>query len=1281
MPPSWPSRLLSGGSSSVVAPTSSSNNNNSTYNSRNKPLPRAPNEFLEPPTLNPERSAASSTRPRTQAARQHAHSRSVSHPLPKIFGRKKSSGNFHDTDVPLDDDLVPVLDEPAPKKPARVISGKKNQVDEDGKATRVCMCCDSKCKVPHELLRFRCLCCLTINDLKPAEEQTEGDKNRPHPHRATTDPAQAHPAGAPPPISLDRTRAIIDRCVLTYLESRCRQQGKASIQTPSAPPEDVFGPDQLPAVLASETMVAESTSYELVNAQTFTADQYTTTTPLPKATIRDQVDFKQFGGSRIDTPPDQHLSASNGTESAKVHPRKPVPIPTRPSRKPPPPPVQMPGRRPSHNLLPPPNGQLTPNAWTGSPRAQQSPRLTAEETEQRREYDRIKAVFRPLEDYLVASFGDLRCLNSSFSTSRPHMDARARSESEIKTPVGEHAVPDWNASPMDGLSELDAKTLLLGDIGENGTWWTGRLASKEAEKATRRKKVGEGPRRAVSSKSPNISWTEVSSWYDAVHSAGEDWKAKRAQMASETKQGDENEVRSNEADEEIEDDLADAREHAIRTLLKITENMLKRPTRPLKEPEDLRWLLIMLANPSLYPSDKPQRTRSGGNKYLSRSVSDRLAGKAPASPVKRSLGKSSGRVSSQHNGLLKRIFGLLAHSPENCHRYLIGWYSRFDEEIFIKHVDLVASFVTYRVDRRSGRPRGKSGAADNGLIPDLSGNSMNTPAQLHSAMRLGGSVKKGKSDTNEEPDWTGDWQVKAAARVMSILFAANNIWQGKRRASDAARINTHLNGGDLSPSAKAKRSGQLLHTSSFYNTLLDYLDMIEDFKEWEKRREKFTFCQYPLFISIGTKIKILEFDAQRQMALKAREAYFDQIFRSQRNDGYFHLRVRRECIVDDSLRQISEAVGAGQEDLKKGMRVHFAGEEGVDAGGPRKEWFLMLVRDIFDPNHGMFVYDDESNTCYFNPSSFETSDQYHLVGVLLGLAIYNSTILDIALPPFAFRKLLAAAPISITGTSNSNVSSLTGTKGQMTYTLQDLAEYRPSLAAGLQQLLDYDGNVQETYCRDFVASIERYGEVQSVPLIPNGENTPVTNANRHEFVDAYVRYLLDTAVSRQFEPFKRGFFTVCAGNALSLFRAEEIELLVRGSDEALDVDSLRAVAHYENWRHFQPPHQLIPNPAEQVPVIGWFWEIFGGATPDKQRKLLTFITGSDRIPAVGATSLILRIQAGGDGWGGGGVEERQRFPVARTCFNMLILWRYDYREQLEDKLWRAVNESEGFGLR
>jgi len=34
------------------------------------------------------------------------------------------------------------------------------------------------------------------------------------------------------------------------------------------------------------------------------------------------------------------------------------------------------------------------------------------------------------------------------------------------------------------------------------------------------------------------------------------------------------------------------------------------------------------------------------------------------------------------------------------------------------------------------------------------------------------------------------------------------------------------------------------------------------------------------------------------------------------------------------------------------LRIEFAGEEGVDAGGLKKEWFLLLVRELLDPRYG-----------------------------------------------------------------------------------------------------------------------------------------------------------------------------------------------------------------------------------------------------------------------------------------------------------------------------------------
>ncbi|KAI4195275.1 MAG: hypothetical protein LQ350_007294 [Teloschistes chrysophthalmus] len=228
-----------------------------------------------------------------------------------------------------------------------------------------------------------------------------------------------------------------------------------------------------------------------------------------------------------------------------------------------------------------------------------------------------------------------------------------------------------------------------------------------------------------------------------------------------------------------------------------------------------------------------------------------------------------------------------------------------------------------------------------------------------------------------------------------------------------------------------------------------------------------------------------------------------------------------------------------------------------------------------------------------------------------------------------------------------------------------LTSQTATLASGLQQLLEYDGNVEETFCHDFVIESERYGQSVQVPLCPNGEQKALTNSNRADFVKLYVKYLLDTSVWRQFEPFKRGFFSVCGGNALSLFRPEEIELLIRGSADPLDVSALRAVAVYDGWRK--------KTVIEDEALIEWFWELFSEADAKQQRALLCFITGSDRLPAMGATSLIIKISCLGN--------EAQRFPIARTCFNMIGLYQYASKEDLHTKLWRAVTESQGFGLK
>ncbi|KAG7285282.1 hypothetical protein NEMBOFW57_009903 [Staphylotrichum longicolle] len=810
-----------------------------------------------------------------------------------------------------------------------------------------------------------------------------------------------------------------------------------------------------------------------------------------------------------------------------------------------------------------------------------------------------------------------------------------------KSPAQHRRAPSWagttsNATRREARStsfsvpELDPKLLLLGEIGENGTWWTGYEDAVPGRTLSSRSRHGQS---TVSSRSPHIDWAELEEWYATAIQAARPWPEVYAGLVAE----EPSLAVSRAVLQNLEAQILTGQDHAQKALLKASETILKRPGGRITQPQDLRFLLIITANPLLHAS------------YKLYSGKFQPASAAP-SPHSATSPRGSGPTSGRHSVIIKRIVGLMSNAPAECHTHLAAWFARYSEPSFVQTKDLISGFLAYRLIRQNEKKYEAQIDFTAGLIPSMGPS--NSAAALHAALGQAPRSKK-KQQEKKKVVYQEDWQIRAAAQVLGFLFAANNMGHARHglghRPDSPGNRNREL----------VKAPGQMLATSDFYMTLLDDSDLVADFEAWERKQGRFSFCQHPFLLSIGAKIQILEHDARRQMETKARDAFFDSIMTNRVVQQFLVLDIRRECLVEDSLKAVSEVIGGGGEEIKKGLKINFKGEEGVDAGGLRKEWFLLLVREVFNPDHGMFLYDEDSHYCYFNQLSLEPSEQFFLVGVVLGLAIYNSTILDVALPPFLFRKLILAAPPPTTTSLPTSQP-----RQPMTYTLDDLAEYRPALARGLRQLLDYpDPDVESVFGLDFSLSTARYGAVDKIPLCPGGASRPVTNANRREYVDAYVRYVLDTAVARQFEPFKRGFYTVCAGggdghghgHALSLFRPEEIELLVRGSgaaDQPLDIAALKAVAVYDGWQTTPATPAAAAgagpaDPAETEETVRWFWASWEGAPPAEQRRLLAFITGSDRIPAMGAASLGIRVACLG--------EECGRFPTARTCFNSLLL--------------------------
>lgn len=505
--------------------------------------------------------------------------------------------------------------------------------------------------------------------------------------------------------------------------------------------------------------------------------------------------------------------------------------------------------------------------------------------------------------------------------------------------------------------EPDAKTLLLGDVHENSTWWMPEWTKTEGQ-AQPAKENPSSKSRPISSRSPRINWAEVTQWYQLVLHAGSNWAEKWSDRKPEALGSESDLARSKKWDtidiSMIEKDISCSRSHLQRTLMKATENLLKRPRHVLKRPEDTRFLFILLSNPVLSsPGSYLSKTattshrderRPSHPKDLSRSTRD---GKSSRKEPSSSNGRS--KDAGHHYGPLKRILGLMSNLPNDCHHYFVSWMSRFSPVQLERLVDLVGGFVTYRLTRQHGtRKRSEVKDVDE-LIPSFASASGNTPAELHAAINRRSPNRQSSKKKDAPVVYAEDWQIRAAARVMSLIFTANlssltrkpDGSLGDARAQFPASLNQ-----------PGRSHGYSVPISSFYNTLLDYSDLIGDFENWESKSSKFAFSQYPFFLSIWAKIHILEHDARRQMEVRAREAFFNSILNRRAVSQYLVLKVRRDCLVEDSLRGVSEVVGSSREDIKKGLRIEFTGEEGIDAGGLRKEWFLLLVREIFDPHHG-----------------------------------------------------------------------------------------------------------------------------------------------------------------------------------------------------------------------------------------------------------------------------------------------------------------------------------------
>ncbi|KAJ1665908.1 hypothetical protein IW140_002834 [Coemansia sp. RSA 1813] len=422
---------------------------------------------------------------------------------------------------------------------------------------------------------------------------------------------------------------------------------------------------------------------------------------------------------------------------------------------------------------------------------------------------------------------------------------------------------------------------------------------------------------------------------------------------------------------------------------------------------------------------------------------------------------------------------------------------------------------------------------------------------------------------------------------------------------------------------------------AFYNDAVnEHIDTKEEVPRF-RMPKGVSFCSYPFLLSPTTKSEIIRIESMIHMRTELQDSFFRAMF-SGVTCPYLVLEVRRDSLVRDTLYQLDLKMS---QDLRKQLKVRFVGEEGVDEGGVQKEFFQLIVRDVFSSKYGIFKANSESQYHWFLSQTSPTKDMLEeiwLTGQLIGLAVYNGVILDIHLPPVMYKKLLG-----------------------MSAATEDLREIDPELYHGLTQLLRMSDDELSFLDRTFEIEYDDLGHLRTHELIPDGASTVLTAENRELFIDKYVDFILNKSCAKQFAEFKGGFDRICGLSYVRYMQPQELELLVCGCSD-LDFGALENSTVYDGGY------------SRSTKVIEYFWQVVGEFGDELKRKLLFFATSSDRVPIGGLSKLQFVIAKNGG--------DSDRLPTSHTCFNVLLLPEYSSLDKLRERLLTAIHNSEGFGM-
>ncbi|XP_072563291.1 probable E3 ubiquitin-protein ligase HERC6 [Paramormyrops kingsleyae] len=462
--------------------------------------------------------------------------------------------------------------------------------------------------------------------------------------------------------------------------------------------------------------------------------------------------------------------------------------------------------------------------------------------------------------------------------------------------------------------------------------------------------------------------------------------------------------------------------------------------------------------------------------------------------------------------------------------------------------------------------------------------------------------------------------------ALSILLKANLLPVYNMFVKDLLQILKEMHKAN-----KSRKASQTVPASEFH--LLDlklFPVLFEDWIQWylwknrvETPETPAIFCRFPFVLDLQRKTFV--FKSAVPVIKEIRMIPMWPIMTPP-----LYLPLRRFALIEDTFQTLSTI---HPENFKRDLAVKFVEKEDSELTLlDRKDFFLQIFKELFLPETGMFWTNDSGTLVWFPVKPTQPMKRYFLFGVLCGLAVHNNNTVHLPFPQALFKKLLNAKP-----------------------TLEDLIELSPELGNTLKNILEDRDDVA---AMDLTYSVSWDGV--TVELDPTEKDKPVTNANKYDFVRAYVDLILNKSVETIFGEVKRGFFTVCDVDLVELFQPHELMELMVGNEE-YDWEKFRQNSIYEGA--YQSNH----------PYIKMFWEVFEELSEDEKRTFFLFLTGSKRVPILGMDQVIMRVQCRPE-W----TEDHS--AEALTCHNLLYLPIYPTKEMLKTKLIHAITHNKDFWM-